>query len=206
MDCTKLVRSLVSRRQRDFQCCGWNSYLDYSASYPTDLPDTCCHKVRDLRCLPYVLTCFPTFQYQTRYGCGKNMLVNPDPRMVNTRGCGPLMKYWYRRGFWENLFMGLFGIFVGVYMLFVFQHNHLEFTLLRDEADDRKRIIHSHSMASLRSMNSSSAHKHHQYQSKAGLPRYPYTGMRGSPSTGTGYESDNNSASVLYQPRAALNL
>ena len=33
------------RRQRDFHCCGWNSYLDYAASHKTDLPDTCCHKV-----------------------------------------------------------------------------------------------------------------------------------------------------------------
>ena len=36
------------------------------------------------------------------------MLINPDPKIVNTRGCGPLMKYWYRRGFWE--------IFLWVYL------------------------------------------------------------------------------------------
>jgi len=37
--------------------------------------------------------------------------------------------------------------------------------------------------------------------------RYPYNGIRGSPSNGTaaGYESDNNSSSVLYQPRASFN-
>ncbi len=132
------------------------------------------------------------------------MLINPDPKIVNTRGCGPLMKYWYRRGFWENIFMGLFGIFIGVYMLFVFQRNHDEYIQLRDEADDRKRILYSHSMASLRSMNSNGI----KHQIKTGLPRYPYTGMRGSPSnyTTNGYESDNNSASVLYQPRATYNL
>ena len=131
------------------------------------------------------------------------MLINPDPKIVNTRGCGPLMKYWYRRGFWENIFMGLFGVFMGVYMLFVFQHNRNEFLHLRDEADDRKRILYSHSMASLRSMNSNAI----KHQMKTGLPRYPYTGMRGSPSygTATGYESDNNSSSVLYQPRASFN-
>ena len=77
------------------------------------------------------------------------MLINPDPKIVNTRGCGPLMNYWYRRGFWENIFMGLFGVFGGVYMLFVFQRNHEEYLQLCDEADDRKRIIHSHSMASI---------------------------------------------------------
>lgn len=129
------------------------------------------------------------------------MLINPDPNKINMRGCGPLMKYWYRRGFWENIFMGLFGIFIGIYMLFVFQRNRDEFIHLRDEADDKKRILYSHSMASLRSMNSN-ATKHHI------KPRYPYNGMHGSPSNGTatGYESDNNSSSVLYQPRASYNL
>lgn len=104
--------------------------------------------------------------------------------------------------------MGLFGIFIGVYMLFVFQHNHREFTQLRDEADDRKRILHSHSMASLRSMSSSHAQKNQHYQAKMGPPRYAYGGMRGSPSNGTaaGYDSDNNSSSVLYQPRAKFQL
>ena len=130
------------------------------------------------------------------------MLIHPDPNIVNTRGCGPLMKYWYRRGFWENIFMGLFGIFIGIYMLFVFQRNHQEYAQIRDEADDRKRILYSHSMASLRSM-SSSAQKHSTYQNKSGPPRYVFNGMRGSPSNTTtnGYESDNTSASVLYPTR-----
>jgi hypothetical protein len=127
------------------------------------------------------------------------MLINPDPKIINTRGCGPLMQYWYRRGFWENIFMSLFGIFIGVFMLFVFQRNRDEFLHLRDEADDRKRILYSHSMASLRSMNSN-AIKHPI------KPRYPYNGIRGSPSTTTGYESDNNSTSVLYQSRPTYNL
>ena len=73
------------------------------------------------------------------------MLIEPDPKKVNLRGCGPLMKYWFRRGFWENIFMGLFGIAMGVYMLFVFQRNRREFTQLRDEADDRKRMIRTYS-------------------------------------------------------------
>jgi hypothetical protein len=126
------------------------------------------------------------------------MLINPDPKVINMRGCGPLMKYWYRRGFWENVFMSLFGIFIGVYMLFVFQRNRDEFLHLRDEADDRKRILYSHSMASLRSMNSN-AIKHPI------KTRNPYNGIRGSPSTATGYESDNTSTSVLYQARASYN-
>ena len=125
------------------------------------------------------------------------MLVNPDPKIVNTRGCGPLMKYWYRRGFWENIFMGLFGIFIGIYMLFVFQRNRDEFVQLRDEADDRKKILYSHSMSSLRSMNSTPA----KLQLKS---RYSHQNIRGSPSTTiAGYESDNTSASVIYQPRSA---
>jgi hypothetical protein len=129
------------------------------------------------------------------------MLINPDPKVVNTRGCGPLMKYWYRRGFWENIFMGLFGIFMGVYMIYVFQQNRKEFIQLRDEADDRKKIIRTHSMASLRSVNNDNTPA--KTQPKNNAQRYSYTGMRSSPSNeaGNGYDSDNNSSSVLYQPR-----
>jgi len=185
-----ILTAFVNQRQRDFSCCGWNSYLDYAASHKTDLPDTCCHK------------------YQRNFACGAGMLINPDPKIVATRGCGPLMHYWYRRGFWENIAMSLLGILFGVYMIFVFQRNRREFIQLRDEADDRKRIIHSHSMASLRSMNSNAnkQHHHHYAQPRPAAPRYPYTGMRSSPSNGTGagYDSDT-SASVLYQPRTTLN-
>ena len=124
------------------------------------------------------------------------MLINPDPKIVNTRGCGPLMHYWYRRGFWENIFMGLFGVFVGVYMLFVFQRNRKEFIQLRDEADDRRKIIRSHSMGSLQSVNNNN---NNSSSTKTNTQRYPYTGLKRSPSNG--YDSDNNSSSVLYQPR-----
>ena len=127
------------------------------------------------------------------------MLIHPDPKIVNTRGCGPLMNYWYRRGFWENIFMGLFGMFIGVYMFFVFQRNYNEYIHLRDEADDRKRILNSQSMTSFRSMNSNVI----KHQIKNNLQRFPYNGMRNSPSNGTttGYDSDNNSSSILYQSR-----
>lgn len=127
------------------------------------------------------------------------MLIHPDPKVVNTRGCGPLMHYWYRRGFWENIFMGLFGLFIGIYMFYVFQRNRDEFIHLRDESDDRKRILYSHSMASLRSMNSNA-------QKPPLKTRYPSNGIRGSPSTATGYESDNNSTTVLYQSRPSYNI
>ena len=120
-------------------------------------------------------------------------------------GCGPLMHYWYRRGFWENIFMSLFGIFMGVYILFVFQRNRREFTQLRDEADDRKRIIHTQSMASLRSVNNNTTTTT-KNPPKTNTSRYTYTGMRSSPSNGTGngYDSDNNSGSILYQPRPVV--
>ncbi|CAF4711979.1 unnamed protein product, partial [Rotaria sp. Silwood2] len=52
-------------RQRDFNCCGWNSYLDYAASYKTDLPESWCHK------------------YLRSLACGKNMLIEPDQNKVN---------------------------------------------------------------------------------------------------------------------------
>ncbi|CAF3490842.1 unnamed protein product [Rotaria socialis] len=176
-----ILTAFVNQRQRDFSCCGWNSYLDYTGAYKTDLPDTCCHK------------------YQRNFGCGKNMLINPDSKVVNTRGCGPLMHYWYRRGFWENIFMSLFGVFMGVYMIYVFQQNRKEFVQLRDEADDRKRIIHTQSMASLRSANKN--------QTKVNPSNYAYTGMKTTNTNdATGiYDSDDDSASVLYEPRPMNN-
>ena len=130
------------------------------------------------------------------------MLVNPDPNIVNTRGCGPLMKYWYRRGFWENIFMGLFGVFAGVYMLFVFQRNRREYTQLRDDADDRKRIIKTHSMASLRSANANTA----KPSAKPAPSRYSYTGMKSTPSNAAtaADDSDDDSSSILYQARQLL--
>jgi hypothetical protein len=134
-------------------------------------------------------------------GCGKNMLIEPDPNVVNTRGCGPLMHYWFRRGFWENIFLSLFGVFMGVIMIFVFQRNRREFTQLRDEADDRKRMIRANSTGSLHSMNNPNPTS--KNPPKSSTQRYSYTGMKSSPSNGTGngYDSDNNSSSVLYQPR-----
>jgi hypothetical protein len=134
------------------------------------------------------------------------MLIEPDENKVNTRGCGPLMKYWFRRGFWENIFMSLFGVFMGVYMLFVFQRNRKEFVQLRDEADDRKRMIRTHSQASVREANNNNTKETIKTKPKNSTSGYSYTGMRSSPSNGAsgGYDSDDNSGSVLYQPRHAV--
>jgi hypothetical protein len=134
------------------------------------------------------------------------MLVNPDSKIVNTRGCGPLMNYWYRRGFWENIFMSLFGVAMGAYMLFVSQRNRREFTQLRDEAEDRRRIVHAHSVASLRSMNNNNMKQ--GPSSASNFPRYSYTGLRNS--TPNRYqadedESDNNEEEALYRPRPLVN-
>lgn len=130
------------------------------------------------------------------------MLINPDPNIVHTRGCGPLMKYWYRRGFWENIFMGLFGIFAGVFMLFVFQRNRREYTQLRDDADDRKRIIKTQSLASLRSANANAA----KQSAKPAPSRYAYTEMKSTPSNVVTAvdDSDDDSSSILYQARQML--
>ena len=89
---------------------------------------------------------------------------------------------------------------MGAYMLFVFQRNRREFVQLRDEADDRKRIIRTHSMASVRSTTNNNN------SSKSNMPRYQYTSMKSSPTNGTTaeYDSDNNSGSVLYQARPAI--
>jgi len=173
-----ILTAFVNQRQRDFHCCGWDSYLDYAASYKTDLPDTCCHK------------------YQMNFGCGKNMLVNPDPKIVNTRGCGPLMHYWYRRGFWENIVLSLFGVLMGVFMIFVFQRNYKEFTQLRDEAEDRRKIIRANSTTSVRSSTNPKNNG-----GKSAFPRYSYSGIRSSPSND--YDSDQNEpGGTTFNPNA----
>lgn len=94
--------------------------------------------------------------------------------------------------------MGLFGVCIGIYMMFAFQRNRKEFTQLRDEADDRKRIVHAHSTASLRSMNNTSTTTNKNPPKNNGQ-RYTYTGMRSTPSNGE--DDDDTSSSILYKPR-----
>ena len=131
------------------------------------------------------------------------MLINPDPNVINTRGCGPVMRYWFRRGFWENFGMSLFGIAMGSYMVFVFYKNRNEFIQLRDEADDRKRIIQTQSMMSLHSASNNT----NQNQLKPNGSRYPYTSLKRSSMNeiGDGYESDDESAGVLNESHSMLN-
>lgn len=99
--------------------------------------------------------------------------------------------------------MSLFGVFMGVYMIFVFQQNRKEFTRLRDEAEDRKRIIQTQSMASVRSA-SKNANKN---QSKSNSSRYAYTGMKSSPANdlADGYDSDDMDDGAFYEPRSRNN-
>lgn len=124
------------------------------------------------------------------------MLVNPDPKIVNTRGCGPLMHYWYRRGFWENIVLSLFGVFMGVFMIFVFQRNYKEFTQLRDEAEDRRKIIRANSTTSIRSSTNPKNNG-----GKSAYPRYSYSGIRSSPSND--YDSDQNEpGGTTFNPNA----
>ena len=98
--------------------------------------------------------------------------------------------------------MGLFGIFAGVFMLFVFQRNRREYTQLRDDADDRKRIIKTQSLASLRSANANAA----KQSAKPAPSRYAYTEMKSTPSNVVTAvdDSDDDSSSILYQARQML--
>lgn len=36
----------ILRRERDFACCGWESYWDYAFGNYTNLPESCCKRVR----------------------------------------------------------------------------------------------------------------------------------------------------------------
>lgn len=35
----------MTRRERDFECCGWDGYMDYAKGNLTDLPESCCQRV-----------------------------------------------------------------------------------------------------------------------------------------------------------------
>ena len=127
------------------------------------------------------------------------MLISPDSNIVNTRGCGPLMKYWFRRGFWENIALSLFGVAMGAFMMFVYQTNRRQYTQLRDEAEDRKRIIHGQSTASLRSATNKKA--------KFNGSRYDHSGEKNYPSNGSGpdgYDSDQDELNNVEQRRPML--
>lgn len=126
------------------------------------------------------------------------MLVNPDPNIVHTRGCGPLMQYWFRRGFWENIVLSLFGVGIGAFMMFVFQRNRNEYTQLRDEAEDRRRIVASYSTGSLRTGGNGSNRK----QSKSMASRHSYSGVKNLPSNS--YGSDEEEVNDFEQSRPML--
>lgn len=40
-----IVKIWVHQRERDFSCCGWNSYMDYAKGNYSDLPESCCERV-----------------------------------------------------------------------------------------------------------------------------------------------------------------
>jgi hypothetical protein len=41
-----ILKTWVHQRERDFECCGWNSWLDYQKGGYTILPESCCNRVR----------------------------------------------------------------------------------------------------------------------------------------------------------------
>lgn len=40
-----ILNTWVHQRERDFECCGWNSYLDYKNGGYSVLPESCCNRV-----------------------------------------------------------------------------------------------------------------------------------------------------------------
>jgi hypothetical protein len=43
--------AILYRRERDFSCCGWESYMDYAIGNFTDLPESCCQQVNEISAL-----------------------------------------------------------------------------------------------------------------------------------------------------------
>ena len=43
-----ILKIWVHQRERDFSCCGWDSYMDYAKGNYTHLPESCCQRVNYL--------------------------------------------------------------------------------------------------------------------------------------------------------------
>jgi len=124
-----ILRIWVHQRERDFSCCGWNSYKDYEAGNYTDLPESCCQR-----------------SYRV-YGCANNFTKINRESIVNTRGCKDVMYGWYRYGFAENIIMSIVGIFIAAFQFFLYSLNRKEYFKLLDEYDDMRKPMMNATMS-----------------------------------------------------------
>jgi len=115
-----ILKTWVFQRQRDFECCGWDSYLDYKLGGYQELPESCCKRKN------------------RAFKCGAKYLTEDITATLNTRGCKAVMYNWYRRGFAANIVMGAFGILMAGYQFFVYTMNRKEFFKALDREFERQ--------------------------------------------------------------------
>lgn len=124
-----IIKIWVFQRQRDFSCCGWNSYMDYTRGNFTDLPESCCK------------------QRQRVYGCANDFLHIDRTEVINTRGCRDVMYPWYRSGFIENIIMSIIGLAIGAFEFFAYSVNRKEYYKLLDDLDDMRKPMMNTTMS-----------------------------------------------------------
>lgn len=136
-----IIKIWVHQRERDFSCCGWNSYEDYTIGNYTDLPESCCQRKHRV------------------YGCANDFQTIDRSAIVNTRGCRQTMYSWYRSGFAENIVMAIIGVLVASFEFYLYSLNRKEYFKLLDEYDDmRKPMINgTMSMSTIHSKNGTCA-------------------------------------------------
>lgn len=136
-----IIKIWVHQRERDFSCCGWNSYEDYKIGNYTDLPESCCQRKHRV------------------YGCANNFQIVNHEAIINTRGCRQTMYSWYRSGFAENLVMSIIGVIIGAFEFYLYSLNRKEYFKLLDELDDmRKPMMNATmSMSTIHSKNGTCA-------------------------------------------------
>lgn len=139
-----ILRIWVFQRQRDFSCCGWDSYLDYALGNFTDLPESCCQQKKRV------------------YGCANNFLTSDRTKLlqvINKNGCRDIMYNWYRAGFIENILMAIVGLGVGAFLFYLYSVNRKEYYKLLDDYDDMRKPMMNATM-SMSTINSKASASH----------------------------------------------
>jgi len=133
-----ILKTWVYQRQRDFECCGWESYKDYMKGNWTELPESCCKRK------------YRTFQ------CGANYATEDITEKLNTRGCGPVMYSWYRGGFAMNIVMAIVGMLISAFEFFTYSVNRRQYYEILYDADEMERpMMNSMSLSTIHSKASS---------------------------------------------------
>ncbi|CAF0830214.1 unnamed protein product [Brachionus calyciflorus] len=124
-----ILKIWVHQRERDFSCCGWESYMDYSKGNYTHLPESCCQR------------------RQRVYGCANDFLTVDRTEVINVRGCRDVMYSWYRTGFIENIIMSIIGLGIAAFEFYLYSLNRREYYRVLDDMDDMRKPMMNTTMS-----------------------------------------------------------